>query len=76
MRVFARDEKNSLLFSLLSTKLVNFLDRFRGAIVCLESLQHLLIRRTAVSKGDHRNEDLSTFAAMKACGSISAPMNM
>ena len=59
-----------------AAKLVDFLDLFHDAIMRLESLHHFLIRGPAVSKGDHRNEDLSTFAAMKASGPISAPVNM
>ena len=42
----------------------------------LESLHNFLIGRSAVSKGNYRNEGLATFAAMKAGGPISAPMSM
>jgi len=59
-----------------AAELVDFLDLFRSAIMRLESLHNFLIGRSAVSKGNYRNEGLATFAAMKAGGPISAPMSM
>ena len=59
-----------------SAELVDLLDLFRSTIMGFESPHEFLIRGPAVSQRDHRNEDLSTFAAMKPSGPISAPVNM